>query len=55
MSPTLVVGFGWNKASCRPLHGFRYRMGIAEIISCAPAETASHTWPEPASHHAQAR
>ena len=28
----LLVGFGWNKASCRPLHGLSYRMGISEII-----------------------
>ena len=28
----LLVGFGWNKASCRPLHGLSYRMGVSEII-----------------------
>ena len=28
----LLVGFGWNKASCRPLHGLSYRMSISEII-----------------------
>jgi hypothetical protein len=46
----LLVGFGWNKASCRPLHGLSYRMGVSEIILVplpkrAPAETALHTWP----------
>src|SRR5262249_9768316 len=28
----LLLGLGWNKASCRPLHGLSYRMGISEII-----------------------
>ena len=28
----LLVGFGWNKASCWPLHRLRYSMGISEII-----------------------
>ena len=28
----LLVGLGWNKASCWPLHGFGHGMGISEII-----------------------
>jgi hypothetical protein len=28
----LLVGFGWNEASCRPLHGLSNRVGISEII-----------------------
>ena len=28
----LLVGLGWNKASCWPLHGLGLGMGISEII-----------------------